>query len=169
MPYKAPQKNKACSDKYYQDNKDMINARRRARYAQDPEKEKIVARIWRATNPEKIAATTAKWRADPIYIEKEKARHRKRHEDNPAEAIEKANIRRQRMKEQQRPAWYDAKKVRAIYKAMQRRNKVAGFAKWHVDHIVPLKGKNVRGLHVQNNLRIILASKNKAKYNKLAA
>lgn len=56
------------------------------------------------------------------------------------------------------PAWADKEAIKAIYAACPKG--------YHVDHIVPLKGKNVCGLHVAENLQILPAAENIRKNNK---
>lgn len=57
----------------------------------------------------------------------------------------------------QRPQWADMDAIREIYV-----NKPEGC---HVDHIIPLKGKLVSGLHVENNLQYLSAEENMRKHN----
>ena len=60
-----------------------------------------------------------------------------------------------------RPAWYDHKRVLAIYTEARRQRRTGRAVV--VDHIVPLNGEGVCGLHVHTNLAIILARDNREK------
>ena len=66
------------------------------------------------------------------------------------------------------PIWItadDAKAIAAIYTQAKQLTKDSGI-EMVVDHIVPLRGKNVCGLHVPSNLRIITRQENAKKKNK---
>lgn len=64
-----------------------------------------------------------------------------------------------------RAPWFDEALVEDIYK-LARIYRAAGVA-CEVDHIVPLMGENVRGLHVQDNLTVLLKTANRVKGNRL--
>ena len=70
------------------------------------------------------------------------------------------------LKRKAQPAWVDVGCLKEIYGEMKRKNKEAGKIVWNVDHIVPLNGKHVCGLHVPWNLRVISARENKQKGNR---
>lgn len=66
------------------------------------------------------------------------------------------------------PRWltdFDKLKIKCIYSIaamLTRENKEP----WHVDHIIPLQGKHVSGLHVPSNLQFIRGKENSKKFNK---
>ena len=75
---------------------------------------------------------------------------------------------RQLAKLQRTPKWLtvdDNWMIEQAYELAELRTKMFGFA-WHVDHVIPLQGKNVSGLHVPTNLQVIPAILNMAKNNR---
>ena len=74
---------------------------------------------------------------------------------------------RRASKLQRTPAWlteFDHLKMKCYYQVAAMRTRESGEV-WHVDHIIPLQGKNVCGLHVPSNLQIIPAIENMRKNN----
>ncbi len=57
------------------------------------------------------------------------------------------------------PGWAKMDRIEEIYRRARFENKV-------VDHIVPLHGKNVSGLHVETNLQLLTHAENASKSNK---
>ena len=64
------------------------------------------------------------------------------------------------------PKWADLKAIERIYENARYLTEVTGHVH-HVDHIIPLQGKTVCGLHVENNLRAIPHFLNTRKGNRL--
>lgn len=80
-----------------------------------------------------------------------------------------ANVKLRRHAKYRRvPPWLTVehrRKIADIYREAHSLTKVSGI-KMHVDHIIPLQGKNVSGLHVPWNLRIVRGYDNLSKHNK---
>jgi hypothetical protein len=57
------------------------------------------------------------------------------------------------------PKWADLKQIEAFYAKCSKG--------YEVDHIIPLQGKNVCGLHVHYNLQYLSRSENRSKSNKV--
>jgi 5-methylcytosine-specific restriction endonuclease McrA len=97
-----------------------------------------------AENPERVRKNTAKWRAA-----------------NPA-ARASYHAKRRAREVQAMPSWLTQDQIlqiRAVYAEANLLSVKTGTLH-HVDHVVPLNGKTVCGLHVPWNLRAITATKN---------
>lgn len=119
------------------------------------ERSKIAMKKFRKNNPERNAeikkldyeknkvkrlATLKKWRENNKSLIRFHSAKRKKH-------IKRAT-----------PPWADMDKIKQIY---------LGCPTGHqVDHIIPLKGKIVSGLHVENNLQYLTPKENNEKKNK---
>ena len=142
--------------KHYNTHKEKILERVKKYYNTNKEKRRAYSREYRIAHPKKIA-------------EYQKEYDKKYRIDN--QAIRNAShAKRRAAKLQQTPAWADVEAIKATYLDCAEINlaaKAAGCtAKFVVDHIVPLQGKNVSGLHVENNLQIITSTENSRKNNK---
>lgn len=62
------------------------------------------------------------------------------------------------------PAWANLEAIAAIYEKARRKTLRTGIPHC-VDHEIPLQGRNVCGLHVETNLRVITVRANSAKHN----
>jgi len=68
------------------------------------------------------------------------------------------SAKRRAAKLQRTPPWANLEKIKEFYL-----NCPPGY---HVDHIIPLQGRNISGLHVENNLQYLTAKENLSKSNK---
>lgn len=77
-------------------------------------------------------------------------------------------MKRRAAKIQRTPTWLSSEQLSAIEYFYTIASELSWLSEGglHVDHIVPLQGKNVSGLHVPWNLQVIPASENESKGNK---
>lgn len=65
------------------------------------------------------------------------------------------------MKMNATPAWANKEEIEKIYEEAARLRGLGQDVE--VDHIIPLNGKNICGLHIETNLQIITAAENRLK------
>lgn len=136
-----PEEKKAYHKAYYQANK--VKWTKRTWALNNPEKNRESKAAYRERNRAKLATYNKSWA---------KANSGK---------VTAYSRTYQLLKENRIPKWLsptDREAIKAIYEARP--------AGQHVDHIVPLRGKHVSGLHVPWNLQYLSASENVKKSNK---
>jgi hypothetical protein len=172
---------KICDKAYYLANKDKILANNSANYALN--KEQIIEKVknYRQSNKDKIAKAKIKYRENnKEEIAEKQAKYRADNKEQLAlyyKDYRKANkgkmnannAKRHASKLQAIPLWLtpaELEQIQEFYICAQMFKLYTG-KEYHVDHIVPLRGKNVCGLHVPWNLQVIPAKENLSKSNKL--
>ena len=116
---------------------------------------------WRAKNKEKVAEYNKQYRKNNLeyYINWKKENK---------DLVNAATIKRRTAKLYRMPKWVDKEHIeliKEVYKLAAERTKQFGFP-WHVDHIIPLQGELVSGLHVIENLQVIPGTENIKKHNR---
>jgi hypothetical protein len=131
----VPDKCLAYCRKWQNKNKDKILEYRKKYYAKNVEK----TRKYQKENRERLRLNTSKWK-----------KKNKRLMNSYSSLARARKIKRT-------PKWANLEKINQIY--------VICPVGYHVDHIIPLNGKIVSGLHVEYNLQYLPAEENLKKSN----
>ena len=110
------------------------------------------------TDEEKLIrkrASNKKWADKNREAVREK--DRKWRKNNPAKNAAR-EAKRRAAKLHRTPCWADLDAINDVYLEAQ-------YMQLHVDHIIPLQGKNVSGLHVWENLQLLSPEDNQRKSN----
>lgn len=137
---------------------------RHQRYEQTRKKQLAKNEEWKLNNQEKYKQYHQEYYLKTKFVHDKRTREWFR--NHPEYGRHRQNIRRSLLLKRL-PKWANVEKIKEIYKeALLLKQKTN--QDFHVDHIVPLRGKNVSGLHVEYNLQIISAKENMNKGNHFA-
>jgi len=149
--------NKANPDKFRANSKKYRENHR--------EEESVRSKNWRTKHPDRVKANNEKWQETNwvkyLGISSSWKRRNRGHTNAKTKERRLAQI-------QRTPKWLtdqDFADIKKFYDLAYELSQAYGFP-WHVDHIIPLKGKTVSGLHVVDNLQIMPGSENSRKGNR---
>ena len=118
---------------------------------------------WVANNREKHRQLCRTWYLD--NREQQLADGKVWYQNNKSRKLETTTAREKRCV-LATPAWADREAMKSVYAEARELTETTGIPH-EVDHIIPLQGKNVCGLHVYNNLQILTREENRHKASKV--
>lgn len=181
-------KNPGYDRRYYQENRDKVLEKNRKYYSNNKDYVRETNRQWRSNNKDKIRSyyvenrehilkcgrknyfekrdiiinSVRQWRKEnPNYFKDYYAANRERYS---------AHASKRRAAKMNRTLSYSEELTHfATEEAIHQAKDMEGFfgMTFHVDHIIPLQGGKVSGLHVWYNLQVIPATLNKGKGNRM--
>jgi hypothetical protein len=157
---------KSCGLTYRESNRSKIAEKQREYSDLNKEKERLRVKKYYESNKIRILIDHRKYRDSNKSA---KMRSNRLYRILNVSRIHSLSAKRRAMKINATPAWLtkeDHVQIQELYEIAQAFKLYTG-QQYHVDHIVPLQGKNVCGLHVPWNLQVLEASENIRKSNKL--
>jgi len=137
--------------KYHAENKEKRNEENRQYHIDHREERCAKVREYHEIHREERIAYKKKWHQEnPDKV-------REYRKNNLSRYAEHA-VKRYRMKKERTPSWADTEAIKAFYA-----NCPEGLT---VDHIIPLQGKSVSGLHIETNLQYLTMEENSSKNNR---
>lgn len=137
----------ATKAEYQRKNKDRANKYKADWLAKNPEKRHLANVSYYQRNKAKESARTGRWA-----------------KENPGRVC--ASVRkRQLAKIKRTPPWANMGAISEIYEIAAKQSADTGIPH-EVDHVIPLQGKTVSGLHVAENLSVVPCGINRSKRNK---
>lgn len=161
---KHPEKVKASKKRYYEKHKDSILEKQRAYKERTTDARKAYFKSYNDKRRDKKLADAALYRAknaERINAFLREYTKQNRDKYNAYSKLRKA------AQAHRTPSWLttdDLWLMEEIYTLATLRTSVTGLL-WHVDHVVPLRGRLVSGLHVPTNLQVITQAENLRKLN----
>ena len=160
-----PERKKQADKAYYRNNFEKISAANKAYAEKHAEHLKAKNKEWVERNRQRVNANALRW-VERNY-EQSKASCRRYRQNNKAKVNAKTARRNKRSKHAT-PVWLTPahhREILGMYERAVSASRTTGIPH-EVDHIVPLQGKTVCGLHVPWNLSVCPAHENRSKGNK---
>jgi len=123
-------------------------------------------RKWQLINKDRTAAYDKEWQQSN---KDKKSKNYKNWQINNRHKVNSYNSKRRALEVSATPKWLTKEQylqIDSFYWLAKLQNELTDEC-YHVDHIVPLKGKTVCGLHVPWNLQVLAAKDNLSKSNKI--